>query len=687
MIDSKILVNQLANETSPYLLQHAENPVEWYAWGSKAHERAQNEDRPILLSIGYSACHWCHVMEQESFSDSKIARIMNSLFVNIKVDREERPDLDRIYQLAHQILTKRPGGWPLTVFLTPVEHAPLFIGTYFPPSSSRGMPGFCEILEKVSEHYHANRRYLDDHVRAIRHALSKTEATIGDSEDVSGSITVFDAAHGLEKQFDHINGGFGRAPKFPSPTQLALLLRLVSDNADDTVSEMVLKTLKNMAMGGIYDQIGGGFFRYSTDNQWCIPHFEKMLYDNAQLLPIYADAHTFFHIDEFRTIAIGIAEWIMSEMQAIDGGYFSSLDADSEGVEGAYYLWELQEIRGVLDTVEWEYALQIFGLGGEPNFQKKWHLNRAKVLSGDAVSYGSSEDSAERLFRNIQAKLKQERDIRRRPTRDDKILTSWNALTIAGMARAGRRLNEPRLIDSSTKAINFICSKLWNGSRLFVTTRLGKSQYNGYLDDYAFLAVGLLECLQAKWSTKFLTFACQLLDRLLNHFRDPSSNVLYFTSDDHEELLYRPRPFLDDSIPSGNAMAAKALLGFGYLTGNIDYIDAAHKILSQLLPACVNYPTGACAMLEAEDDRVRELEVILLRGELELINRWAAKLHTEFRPRRLIFTIDSNQPDLPALIEARPALAELTAYVCRGMRCEAPLVGETEFQDWLNRAK
>ena len=677
--------NRLAGETSPYLLQHAHNPVDWYPWCAEALARARSEDRPILLSIGYSACHWCHVMERESFEDEAIANLMNSLFINIKVDREERPDLDRIYQLAHQVLTKRAGGWPLTAFLTPVDHAPLFVGTYFPANPQHGMPGFQDLLQRVSEHYRANHLDMADHAEAIREALRKTEPSLSDSVGLPNSVTILKAAEQLEAEFDNIHGGFGHAPKFPHPTHLSLLLRLASTDMDGSASVMTLKTLKKMAAGGLWDQVGGGFYRYSVDDRWCIPHFEKMLYDNAQLLPLYTDAYALFGREDLRTIALETANWVITEMQSSLGGYFSTLDADSEDEEGRYYVWGEKELNDLLDAEERHFASVIFALEGTPNFEGRWHLNRTKTIESAAEALNLSDANATRLWQQTKTKLYLQRQTRIRPNRDEKILTSWNGLMVAGMARAGRRLQEPELVSSATRAIDFIKPHLWDGKRLLATARLGKAHLNAYLDDYVFLAIGLLELLQARWRIQDLDFACRLLDTVLEHFRDDIGGAFYFTSNEHEPLLHRPRPLMDDAIPSGNALAARALLAFGHLTGNENYVTAADQLLSELVPACGRYPAGACALLEADDDRLNGLELVVIRGHIETIKRWAASLHQDYHPRRLVFAIDSHESGLPTLLASRSALDQPVAYVCQGYHCEAPLIGEQAFENWRSR--
>ncbi|MEJ2177162.1 MAG: thioredoxin domain-containing protein, partial [Gammaproteobacteria bacterium] len=538
--------NRLIQETSPYLLHHANNPVNWYPWGSEALDAAIEQDKPILLSIGYSACHWCHVMEHESFENPDIAASMNDRFICIKVDREERPDLDKIYQTTHQMLTQRPGGWPLTVALTPDGHAPFFAGTYFPPEPRHGMPGFGELLEKISAHYQQNKNKMMGHATSFRQALSQLNPTSETNGKVAPEEWLANALEVLKTQFDAVNGGFGDAPKFPHPTQLELLLRHAASDADqhDVSLAMANKTLRKMHQGGLFDQLVGGFFRYSVDKQWQIPHFEKMLYDNAQLLGLYADGYRLtdqhFYIDS----TARTAEWVRAEMQQPHGGYASTLDADSEGIEGKYYVWSETDLRAILSAQEYTEVEKRFGLYGEPNFEGRWHFN----INSDAEVEGQEPTSSDDLDSAL-GKLITERSERVHPALDDKILTSWNGLMIKGMARAGRKLARPDLIGSARLALDFVRTHLWQNSRLLATYREKQAKLNGYLDDYAFMAEGVLELLQADWKTSDLKILERLCDAMIEHFEDKENGGFYFTSHDHEKLLHRPKPGADDAVP------------------------------------------------------------------------------------------------------------------------------------------
>ncbi len=524
-MDKPAHTNRLIHETSPYLQQHAHNPVDWYPWGAEALERARREDKPILVSIGYSACHWCHVMEHESFEDEEVARVMNELFVCIKVDREERPDLDKIYQTAHQILAQRPGGWPLNMFLTPGDQMPFFGGTYFPKTPKHGMPAFTDLLRHVAEVYAKKRDAIQEQNNSLRDIFGRLQPP-GPAPGVHVGPEVLEQAHTeLQRQFDTRHGGFGAAPKFPHPTSLELCLhrwaRSRHNGAEDQDAlHMARHTLAAMAHGGIYDQIGGGFCRYSVDERWEIPHFEKMLYDNAQLLVLYADAWLATGASLFRRIATETAEWVMREMQAPAGGYYSALDADSEGHEGKFYVWTADEIRTLLTPGEWDLVERRFGLQGTPNFEGQWHLNvRADVRRHRRSRCSARNPKSSRGWSRRAAKLFAAREQRVRPGRDEKILTSWNGLMIQAMAHAGRVLERPDFIASAERAMDFLHAQLWRDQRLLATHKDGKSHLNAYLDDHVFLIAGALELLQARFRRSDLDFALRAGGQRARAFR------------------------------------------------------------------------------------------------------------------------------------------------------------------------
>jgi uncharacterized protein YyaL (SSP411 family) len=662
--------NRLANSTSPYLLQHADNPVDWYPWGAEALSLAEERDVPILLSIGYSACHWCHVMAHESFEDKETADFMNALFVNIKVDREERPDLDKIYQSAHHILTRRPGGWPLTVFLTPGDQTPFFAGTYFPKEPRHGLLPFRELLRRIAAAYREQRTAITEQNQVLREALATLEPSAPVTAETLEKPPIAAAVRQLQGSFDARYGGFGQAPKFPHPESL---LRLLNHwgvaNTESGKSSKLLhpleQTLTRMALGGINDQLGGGFYRYSVDEQWMIPHFEKMLYDNGPLLAIYSDIWKATGKELYAATARQTARWVMGEMQSAAGGYYSSLDADSEGEEGRYYLWEPRQVAALLTEQEYALFASYFGLDRPANFEERWHLHR----SGDAVT--GTEDVG--LLESAREKLLREREKRIKPGRDDKILTAWNGLMIQGMARAGRLLSEPEFSDSAERALQFIKQEMWRDGRLLASHKDGVSHLAGYLDDYAYLLAALLELLQSRWQSADLHFAMELADTLLEHFEDREAGGFFFTADDHERLIHRPKPYADESIPAGNGVAARALLLLGHLAGETRYLEAAERTLKGAWQAIQEYPQAHCTLLEALDEYLHPGEIILLRGSGEPLLQWLKRAQSRFSPRRYCFSIPSDERGLPPLLQEKEASSGTVAYICRGTHCEEPV--------------
>ncbi|MHB1140288.1 MAG: thioredoxin domain-containing protein [Sulfuricaulis sp.] len=688
-MDKPAHANRLIHETSPYLLQHARNPVDWYPWGAEALERARREDKPILVSIGYSACHWCHVMEHESFEDEEVARVMNELFVCIKVDREERPDLDKIYQTAHQILAQRPGGWPLNMFLTPGDQMPFFGGTYFPKTPKHGMPAFTDLLRHVAEVYAKKRDAIQEQNNSLRDIFGRLQPP-GPAPGVHAGPEVLEQAHTeLQRQFDTRHGGFGAAPKFPHPTSLELCLhrwaRSRHNGAEDQDAlHMARHTLAAMAHGGIYDQIGGGFCRYSVDERWEIPHFEKMLYDNAQLLVLYADAWLATGASLFRRIATETAEWVMREMQAPAGGYYSALDADSEGHEGKFYVWTADEIRSLLTPDEWDLVERRFGLRGTPNFEGQWHLNVSADAAAIAGQMLHPESDVGAQLESARQKLFAAREQRVRPGRDEKILTSWNGLMIQAMAHAGRALRRPDFIASAGRAMDFLHAQLWRDQRLLATHKDGKSHLNAYLDDHVFLIAGALELLQASFRRADLDFAIALADNVLEHFEDESHGGFYFTGDDHEKLVYRPKPVSDDAIPSGNGIAARALGQLGHLTGNLNYLHAAERTVEALYSGMRQQPSAHGALLLALEEQLAPPQTVILRGAPAAMQPWQAVAGRLYHPHRLVLAIPGDVAGLPGILAERTTRNGVTAYICTGHTCSAPVTDLAEFEAALS---
>jgi uncharacterized protein YyaL (SSP411 family) len=670
-----MLRNHLADETSPYLLQHADNPVEWYPWGEAALRKAKQENKPILLSIGYSACHWCHVMAHESFEDAGTAALMNELFVNIKVDREERPDLDKIYQVAQQMLTHGSGGWPLTMFLTPLQQ-PFFGGTYFPKEPRYGMPAFRDLLRRVAQYY----REEGAEIAAQSQQLLAALAALVPQPDVGAALddSAFAYARAaLEKSFDATSGGFSGAPKFPHPTSIERCMRQWYATAAGTEPDlkalyMASLTLTRMAEGGLYDQLGGGFARYSVDGAWMIPHFEKMLYDNGQLLSEYARAHLATGEALFAKVANETADWLLRDMRSPAGSFYSSLDADSEGHEGKFYAWNRSEVRSLLAPGEYSAFSARFGLDRAANFEGAWHLHTYASLDDIAGALKESAQTVAALIESSRSKLLQARNLRVWPARDEKILTSWNALTIKGLAIASRVLRRPDLAEAAGRAVDFLRHHLWRDGRLLATYKDGRAHLRAYLDDYALLADSLLELLQTRWRSSDLEFACQLADVLLEQFEDKDNGGFFFTAQDHEQLIHRSKTLADESVPSGNGFAAAMLCRLGYLLGENRYLNSAERTLHAASAAIQDYPQAHMSLVNALEDLLSSMQILVIRGEASSATDWASTLGKLYAPTRMIFAIPSDA-DLPAALAAKRPSEATVAYLCTGMTCSAPL--------------
>ena len=687
--------NRLAHETSPYLRQHAHNPVDWYPWGAAALEKARAEHKPILLSVGYSACHWCHVMAHESFEDPDTARVMNELFVNIKVDREERPDIDRIYQVAQQMLTQRSGGWPLTMFLTHDDQQPFFGGTYFPREARFGLPSFRDLLLRVSEYYRDHEKDLRAQNAALMSAFADLNPPASAATALQPSEAPLQAARAqLGKTFDPRSGGFGGAPKFPHPKTLELLLRNWHATASALEPDlhalyMATLTLRRMGEGGMNDQLGGGFARYSVDEYWMIPHFEKMLYDNAALLAVYADAAVATGDEFYARVAAETALWAMREMQAPEGGYYSSYDADSEGHEGRFYVWDREAVRQALSTEEYSAFAPRFGLDRTPNFEGHWHLHVFQSVQDIATQLERTTGEIETLLETARRKLLALRNARVWPGRDDKILTSWNAMMIRGMAIAARSLDGSDLATkaaaSATKALDFIRNTLWRDGRLLATCKNGRAHLNAYLDDYVYLADAVLELQQVRFRSDELAFARELLDVVLQHFTDPDGGF-FFTSDDHETLFHRSKSFGDDATPAGNGIAAFVLQRMGHLLGDTRYLAAAEKTLRAAWPVLEKYPPAHTSLLIALEELLSPPETVILRGTPQEIDPWRGQLAKLYAPRRIVLAVPTDAPELPPALADKPARDDAVAYVCRGSVCSAPLGSFSALTSHLRQA-
>ncbi len=669
---SESMSNRLAHETSPYLLQHANNPVDWYPWGAEALERAKREQRPIFLSIGYSACHWCHVMEHESFESEAIARRLNDGFVCIKVDREERPDLDQVYMTAVQAMTGR-GGWPMSVFLTP-DLQPFYGGTYWPPTGRMGMPGFDQVIDAVLDAWHQRREQVvqqaDELTAELRRAGSMP---LPPGELSDRPLRAAEAA--LERIFDHRLGGFGGAPKFPHPMDLRLLLRRWRRSPRDAVLGMVTLTLDRMAAGGIYDQLGGGFHRYSVDERWLVPHFEKMLYDNALLSMCYVEAYQATGHEDYARVARETFDFVLRDMTAPEGGFYSTLDADSEGEEGKFYVWTPAEVEQILGPQRAKTFCYVYDVSDEGNFEGHNILNLPKTLEQCAKILG--RDLAE-LTAELSASRQELLAVRNRrvwPGLDDKVLVSWNGLMIDSLAYAAGALGEPRYLAAARQAADFLWNRLRADGRLLHTWRKGQAKLSAYLDDYACLANAFVTLYENSLEERWIDAAVQLADVVLAQFADRQSGGFHYTADDHEPLIARQKDVQDGATPSGNSMAVTFLLRLGKLCGRAADLEAAHRTLTAFAGLLEKHPTAAGQMLIALDFYLGPTpELVLvdapeeLRGEIGrryLPNKVFASRPGEGRSAALegAFAGKAAAGDQPAL------------YVCENFACQSPVVG------------
>jgi hypothetical protein len=689
-----IMPNRLASQTSPYLQQHADNPVDWHPWDGEALELARAQDKPILLSIGYSACHWCHVMAHESFEDPEVAAEMNRHYVNIKVDREERPDLDQIYQTAHAMLTQRSGGWPLTLFLMP-DGTPFFGGTYFPKRARHGMPGFLDLLPRIADAYREKREEIARQNTALIDALTRTLPAPGGGRELKRSP--LDAAvREFAQAFDDTHGGIGHAPKFPHPFELAFCLRRHALDGGEPALAIPRLTLAKMAEGGLYDQLGGGFCRYSVDETWSIPHFEKMLYDNAALTALYGDAWLVTQAPLFRKVVEETAAWIIRDMQSPEGGYYSSLDADSEHEEGIFYVWKPDEVKRLLAPDEYAVAAPHYGLDGAPNFEgHHWHLRVVKPLGTVASTLGVPLAECERRLDAARAKLLAVRVKRVWPGRDEKVLTSWNAMMARGMARAARVFGELRWLASARRAMDFIQGTLWRPGtgadkplgRLLATYKDGRAHLNAYLDDHAFLLDALLELMQSEFREADLRFARELAEILLERFEDREAGGFFFVSHDHEKLIHRAKPGHDNATPSGNGIAAFALQRLGHLIGEPRYLEAAERALKLFYPAMERQPSGFVSLATALDEYLAPPQTVILRGDGKSLAEWQRALARTYRPDTVIVALPAGLAGLPPVLDKAVPASGVNAWVCRGVTCLPPISDLADLERTLSAGR
>jgi uncharacterized protein len=682
------VANRLASETSPYLLQHKDNPVDWYPWGEEALKRAREEDKPVLLSVGYSACHWCHVMERESFEDDETARMMNEHFVNVKVDREERPDIDSIYMAAVQALTHH-GGWPMTVFLTP-DGAPFYGGTYFPPIPSRGMPSFQQILLSVVDAYENRREEVLQNAQAVRDYLQASTAAVMPEAESAGIELLDRAAGALLSQLDRRFGGFGGAPKFPQAMNLEVLLRHHHRTGERSALDGVELTCRQMANGGIYDQVGGGFSRYSVDAYWLVPHFEKMLYDNALLSRLYLETYQATGDAFYRRIAEETLDYVLRDMTSEEGGFYSAEDADSEGEEGKFYVWTPGELETVLDPEEASLAARYWDVTERGNFEGKNILHVARPPEAVADEFGLSSEELWARIATIRAKLFAVREERVRPGRDEKILAAWNGLMLRSFALAARVTGRGDYREAAIENATFMVEKLKEDGRIHRSYKDGRARFNGYLEDYAMVADGLVALYEATFETRWLVEADALLDAVSELFWDEEKRAFYDTPADHEELVTRPRDVYDNATPSGTSVATEVLLELALFLDRSDYRQRAEDVLDELAGGMEKVPSGFGRLLCALDLSISETREVAIVGDPEAPDTrdLLETVYAGYLPNKVVAgrgPDDDEAGGLIPLLAQRPAReGKATAYVCVHYACQTPTTDPQELSRQLD---
>ena len=681
----KQFTNRLINETSPYLLQHAHNPVDWYPWGNEAFEKAREENKPVLLSIGYSACHWCHVMAHESFENEEIAKLMNELFVNIKVDREERPDLDSIYMNAVQMMTHH-GGWPMTVFLTP-EAVPFYGGTYFPPQDRYNMPGFPRILFSVAEAYRVRPTDIAETSNSLLAELRRM--SVSDRDDQAIETEMLDEAYvGIVKNYDSSNGGFGGAPKFPPAMALEFLLRMHWRTGNIDTLDLIDNTAEKMAHGGIYDQLGGGFHRYSTDAKWLVPHFEKMLYDNALLSRFYLHYFQLTRSELARTTAVGILDYILREMTSPAGGFYSTQDADSEGHEGKFFVWERAEIIEALGKRDGELFCNYFNVTDEGNFEGKNILNVTHSLIEQARAANLDERQLTEIIEQSKDKLLKIRNSRIKPDRDEKILTAWNGLMLASFSEAGAILGRIDYTEAARTNADFLLREIWRDGRLLRTFKDGVAKLNAYLEDYAFFAEGLLTLYETTGESKWLQSCSQIAETMVEQFWDDEGGGFYFTGKDHEDLIVRTKDYFDNATPAGNSVAAGVLLRLSVMLDKESYRNLGIAVLREVAHSARRYLSGfGYALSVAEFLLASKKEVALIAKDREILKEFIGATWREFVPNKVVAaSLEEEIDKTPVrLLENRTVIegSAVTAYVCENYTCKIPATGMSTFMDQL----
>ena len=669
--------NRLASETSPYLLQHAHNPVDWFPWGPEAFEQARREDKPILLSVGYSACHWCHVMERESFENDDIAALMNRLFVSIKVDREERPDVDQIYMQAVQSMTGR-GGWPMTVFMTP-DGVPFYGGTYFPPVDRHGMPGFPRLIQSIADAYHTRKGEVLEAGRQLVESMQQAERLSRSTTLLTRDILVR-AYLGIANEFDERDGGLGQAPKFPQPMTWEAVLRVWRRTGDARALEMLRLTLTRMARGGMYDQLGGGFHRYSVDGQWLVPHFEKMLYDNAQLASLYLRAWLATGEGEYRRITEETLDYVIGEMTHPAGGFYSAQDADSEGVEGKFFVWTPDEIRATLgDPGPARAALAYWGVDDGPNFEGHSILFVPRGPDAVAGALGMSRDDLAAAIARARGALHAAREKRVHPGLDDKVLASWNGLMLAAFAEAAATLGRADYLTAAVRNAEFLTTAMVRDGRLLRSWKDGQARITGYLEDHAMVGAGLLALYEATFDRRWLDESRRLAEEALRLFWSEDREMFFDTGHDQEALVVRPRNIFDNAVPSGTSVAIDWLLRLAIVTGEARYETVALAALRPMADIMQRYPSGFGRYLSALDFHlgpVAEVALVWRPGEERSATPLLGTVFGRYQPNRVVVGAAEGAPaaaGLPLLAERTAVGGRATAYVCQHYVCQLPV--------------
>jgi len=682
----------LAEESSPYLLQHAENPVDWRPWSAEAFDEARRRDVPVLLSIGYSACHWCHVMERESFEDPTTAELMNESFVNIKVDREERPDIDSVYMKAVQAMTGQ-GGWPLTAFLTS-DGEPFFGGTYFPPEPRPNMPSFRQILESIRSAYDERREEIVRNAAELKELMEKSSAerTEGpvtqEGEALTGPALLDHSFRFLASRFDQTYGGFGGAPKFPQPVTLEFALRVHARTGDPEALEMVTRTLSAMARGGIHDHLGGGFHRYSVDARWLVPHFEKMLYDNALLGRLYVNAYQVTGDPELRWVAEGTLEHLLTDMRAPEGGFYSALDADSEGEEGTFYIWTPAEVRALLDKETADLFMRCYDVSEAGNFEKSNILHLPHDLGAVAKREGMKLEALRELLQDARQILLEARKLREPPFRDEKILASWNGMAIRALAEAGGALNQPRFLEAAVSGLDFLLGSMREGDRLRRSYKDGTARIDAFLEDYGGVGNAILSVYEATLEPRWLKEAAWITERVVDLFWDDNDGIFHDGPKDGEVLTVRARDLMDNATPSGNSLAVELLIRSAHLFGEERHRDIANRVLDREAGLMARFPSAFGRLLGALDRTVAdpvEIAIVGARDDSRTLELLQAAL-SPYLPNRTIAGTAPGEalPYRLPVLEGRDRGTEPTAYVCERYACKAPVFDAVALAEQLD---